>query len=231
MNELRVAIIGAGKMGNALQAVAAQTGAGVVAVIDRGVAITVESLGGADVAIEFTAPDAALPNVIACIDARCPVVVGTTGWYDKLDTLASYIEAHDGAVLWSANFSLGIYALTRLVHTAGSLFASMPGFDAQLVETHHAAKKDSPSGTALTLQRQIESTLSRPVPITSIRMGSVPGTHELIVDGAYEQIVISHEARDRRVFAEGALAAARWLVGRRGLFTLADMLDPSDTQQ
>lgn len=230
MNELRVAIIGAGKMGTALQAVAADAGDSVVAVIDQDVAVTKDSLHGADVAIEFTAPDAALSNAKACIDAGCPVVVGTTGWYDELDALAGYAAAHDGAVLWSANFSLGVHALTRLMRTAGSLFANIPGFDAQLVETHHTAKKDSPSGTALMLQREVQSTLGRPVPITSIRLGSVPGTHELILDGAYEQIVISHEARDRRVFAEGALVAARWLVGRRGVFTLADVVDSSDTQ-
>lgn len=225
MNEFSVAIIGDGKMGKALQSVAAESGAKVVAVIGQDVAVTAESLRGADVAIEFTVPDAALSNAKACIDARCPVVIGTTGWYDTLGALTAYATEHDGAVIWSANFSLGVYALTCLMRTAGLLFATIPGFDAQLVETHHTAKKDSPSGTALVLQRETESALGRPVPITSIRLGSVPGTHELIFDGAYEQIVISHEARDRRVFAEGALVAARWLIGRRGVFTLADVID------
>lgn len=231
MNTLRVAVIGDGKMGRAVQQVVEASGASVVAVLGRGGSINSESLRNADVAIEFTEPQSAAANVKACIDAGCPVVVGTTGWYDQLGPVTDYVREHNGAVLWSANFSLGVYALTQLVRSAGALFAGLPGFDAHIVETHHAAKKDAPSGTALLLQREIESTLQRPVPITSIRVGSVPGTHELVLDGAYEQIVISHEARDRRVFAEGALVAARWLVGRRGVFTLSDMLGSKRSNQ
>jgi 4-hydroxy-tetrahydrodipicolinate reductase len=121
-----------------------------------------------------------------------------------------------------------VHAVARLMRDAGQIFSRLAGFDVRLVETHHAAKKDAPSGTGIMLQYEIESALGRSVPVTSIRVGSVPGTHTLIVDGAYEQIVISHEARDRRVFADGALIAARWLAGRRGVFTLDDMLDSGD---
>ncbi len=229
MSGLRLAVIGAGRMGTALQSVAEAAGDTVVATINRDVRIDTESLRGAQVAIDFTVPDAAVNNVKRCIDADCPVVVGTTGWYDKLDDVTAYAAAHAGSVLWAANFSLGVYALGRLMHSAGLLFAAIPGFDVRLVETHHVAKKDAPSGTALALQRETESGLGRHVPITSIRLGAVPGTHELRLDGAYEQIVISHEARDRRLFAEGALVAARWLPGRHGVFTLADVLDSGNT--
>lgn len=229
MNTLRVAIIGDGKMGRAVQQIVETDGATVVAVLGRDTNIDSASLRGADVAIEFTEPRSAAANVKACIDADCPVVVGTTGWYDQLGPVTEYVQEHKGAVLWSANFSLGVHVLTQLVRSAGALFAALPGFDAHILETHHAAKKDAPSGTALVLQQVIESTLRRPVPVTSVRVGSVPGTHEIVFDGAYEQIVMSHEARDRRVFAEGALVAARWLVGHRGIFTLSDVLSSTES--
>jgi 4-hydroxy-tetrahydrodipicolinate reductase len=106
----------------------------------------------------------------------------------------------------------------------------MPEFDAALVETHHVAKKDAPSGTARVLQNEFAIGWGADVPITSVRVGSVPGTHTLVLDGKFEQIVISHEARDRRVFAEGALIGARWLIGRRGVFTLDDVLSEEDVR-
>jgi len=121
-----------------------------------------------------------------------------------------------------------VHAVARLVRRAGEVFANIPSFDAALVETHHAAKKDAPSGTAHMLQGKFAETSGREVPITSIRVGSVPGTHTLVLDGRFEQIVISHEARDRRVFAEGALVAASWLIGRRGVFTLDDVLSDKE---
>ncbi len=226
----RIAIVGHGKMGRAVEDLARAAGATIAAVIDRDVPIDADSLRGANVAIEFSEPSSVVANAIACIDAHCAVVIGTTGWYDRLDAVTEYALEHNGSMLWSANFSLGMHALVQLVRDAGALFANITGFDVQIVETHHAAKKDAPSGTALLLKRTVESTLGRPVPITSIRIGSVPGSHELVLDGAFEQIVISHDVRDRRVFAEGALAAARWLVGKRGVFTLADVLSPGDVE-
>jgi 4-hydroxy-tetrahydrodipicolinate reductase len=176
------------------------------------------------VAIEFTEPTAAAANARACVSAGCPVVVGTTGWYDQFDAVASGVLEQRGAMLWSANFSIGMHLFRHLVAYAGELFARTPSFGAHLIETHHTAKKDAPSGTALMLRDAVEPPLGRDLPVTSVRVGSVPGTHELIFDGTYEQITLTHTVRDRRVFAEGALAAAQWLVGRTGVFTLADML-------
>lgn len=213
-------------MGCALREVAAGSGATIVAELGHDDCIDGGSLAGADVAIEFSVPAAAAPNIRACVNAGCPVVVGTTGWYEQLPDITEYVRAHRGAVLWSANFSLGINALARLVSAAGMIFVNMPQFGAAIVETHHAAKLDAPSGTALLLQGEVEATLGRPVPITSVRVGAVPGVHELIIDGGFEQIVLSHRVRDRRVFAEGALTAARWLVGRCGIFTIDDVLQP-----
>jgi len=156
--------------------------------------------------------------------AGCPVVVGTTGWYAHRDELSAEVQQLGGAMLTAPNFSIGVAVFDRVVAEAAKLFAKLAGFDAHLVETHHAAKKDAPSGTAGSLAHTVEESLGRAIPITSIRTGSVPGTHEVIFDAPFEQVRLVHEARDRRVFAEGALTAARWLVGRRGVFTMRDVL-------
>lgn len=224
MSPLRLAIIGPGKMGLAVADLAVAMGHEVVATIGDRMPIDVDSLNGAEVAIEFTDPAAAAANVTACVLSGCPVVVGTTGWYDQLPAIGKLVEGRGGALLWSANFSLGVHALSAIVRRAGEQFLQLPGFDAQLIETHHAMKKDAPSGTARMLQKDFAAASGRQIPITSIRLGSVPGTHTLVLDGAFEQIVITHEARDRRVFAEGALIGAKWLVGRHGVFTLDDVL-------
>ncbi len=225
----RIAIIGDGKMGQALAALAPERGCEVVALISEkdnigGAGITRDTLKNAHVAIEFTQPDAALRNIRACIAAGVPVVAGTTGWYDELPALTREVEQMNGALLWSANFSVGVNVMMQLARRAGELLASSDAFDAHMIETHHSAKKDAPSGTAKVVAAALQETLRREIPITSIRTGSVPGTHELIFDGQFEQIVLTHVARDRRVFAEGALRAARWLAGKKGVFTMADIL-------
>lgn len=223
-----IAIIGHGRMGCAVEEVAASQGIPVRAVIGRDTTIDATSLAGAEVAIEFTDPQSAVANARACVDAGCPVVVGSTGWLDDLGALAGYVAAHDGALLWSPNFSLGMRAMHALTVTGGFAFAQLPRVDAHIVETHHSAKKDAPSGTARALAEALATTPFHDVPITSVRVGSVPGTHEIIFDSPFEQVRIIHEVRDRRVFAEGALFAARWLVGKRGVFTLADVFaDPA----
>jgi 4-hydroxy-tetrahydrodipicolinate reductase len=228
MSDVPVALIGMGKMGRALAALAPDRGFRVVAELDPArpgyAGITRESLAGAQVAIEFTTPAAAPANARACAAAGCPVVVGTTGWYDQLPSVAAEIERVGGAILTAPNFSVGVAVFDRVVAEAARLFAQLDGFDAHLVETHHAAKKDAPSGTAGALARTASAALGRAIPVTSIRIGHVPGTHEVVFDAPFEQVRLVHEARDRRVFAEGALVAARWLVGRRGAFTMADVL-------
>jgi len=231
-----LAIIGSdGKMGRAVAALAPERGFRVVASIDapvdhRGSGVTRESLNGADVAIDFTVPDAALANVRAAADAQCPIVVGTTGWYDRLPEASQYVTEKRGAMLWAPNFSIGVNLFDQIVKQAVRLFAAAPGFDVHLVETHHSAKKDAPSGTALKLAATAEGVLGRKIPVTSIRTGSVPGTHELIFDAPFEQVRLEHLARDRRVFAEGALLAAGWLIGRRGVFTMSDVLTSTPSE-
>lgn len=224
MTAIALAIIGLGRMGRAVEQLAPERGFSVIARLGKGDAITRETLDGAAVAIEFTEPDAAAANVRACLAAGCPVVTGTTGWYDELPKLRDEVTTRRGALLSAPNFSLGVAVFRRLVADAARQFAALPGFDAHLVETHHAAKKDAPSGTAAALAHAAAEARGAAVPVTSVRTGSVPGTHELIFDAPFEQVRLVHEARDRRVFAEGALAAARWIVGREGIFTMEDVI-------
>ncbi|MBA3672400.1 MAG: dihydrodipicolinate reductase [Gemmatimonadaceae bacterium] len=226
---LPIALIGYGRMGRALDALAPERGCRIVARLDHDAgAVTRATLNGAAVAIEFSVPDAAERNAMACIDAGCPVVVGTTGWYDALPALREHVVRSGGALLTAANFSVGVIVFERIVAEAARLFAAVAGFESHLVETHHAGKKDAPSGTADMLARVAAEASAREVPITSVRVGSVPGTHELVFDAPFEQVRLTHEARDRRVFAEGALVAARWLVGRRGAFTMQDVLSNAE---
>ena len=216
-------------MGQAIRDLAQAKGWKVAAMLGeresaRGSGITRSTLGDADVALEFTEPKAAVANITAALRAGVPVVAGTTGWYQELPTVTRVANEAGTALLWSPNFSLGVNALIELARYAGTLMQPLAQFDAHIVETHHSKKKDAPSGTAIAIAQAASEGLGRDVPTTSIRTGSVPGTHELILDGMFEQLSLTHVARDRRVFAEGALAAADWLVGKRGVFTMRDVL-------
>jgi len=230
MTNRNIAIIGDGKMGQAIRQLAVERGWRVTAVIGEresadGVGISRLSLGEPDVAVEFTQPGAAVANVIGCLREGVPVVVGTTGWYESLSEVTRVATETGTPLLWSPNFSLGVNVLIELSRYAAKLMSTFEDFDAHIVETHHSKKKDAPSGTAIAIAKAAADALERPIPTTSIRTGSVPGTHELIFDGVFEQLALIHVARDRRVFAEGALKAANWLVGRTGVFTMRDVLE------
>ena len=224
----RLAVIGDGKMGRLVAALAPEMGFEVVATLGpAGTAggLTAEALAGAEVAVEFTVPTAAAKVVRGCAQLGLPVVSGTTGWDAERALVETFVRNQGGALLWAPNFALGVHLFAKLVAEAARRFAHAgAGFDAHLVETHHAAKLDAPSGTARLLATEVERARGKAVPVTSVRVGHVPGTHELVLDAPFEQVRLVHEARDRRVFAAGALSAARWLVGRRGVFTLDDYL-------
>ena len=236
-----LAIIGDGKMGQAIRQLALDKGWLVSALIGEresaeGVGISRKSLGEPDVAVEFTQPGAAVANVTACLRASVPVVVGTTGWYESLPELTRIASETSTPLLWSPNFSLGVNVMIEVARYAAAMMRSLEEFDAHIVETHHTRKKDAPSGTAIAIGKAASDALERPIPTTSIRTGSVPGTHELVFDAAFEQLAIVHEARDRRVFAEGALRAAEWLLTRGGnsggrVFTMRDVLNLSASSE
>jgi 4-hydroxy-tetrahydrodipicolinate reductase len=229
MTAPRLAIVGDGKMGRAIRDLATEKGWVVTAMLGEkesrsGSGISAQTLGNPGVAVEFTQPDAAVANITAVLRARVPVVVGTTGWYDSLSEVTRVANETGTSLLWSPNFSLGVAVMIELSRYAGSLMRSLQDFDAHIVETHHNKKKDAPSGTAIAIAKAASDALDRPIPTTSVRTGSVPGTHQLIFDGKFEQLSIIHDARDRRVFAEGALSAAQWLIDKKGVFTMRDLL-------
>jgi 4-hydroxy-tetrahydrodipicolinate reductase len=226
---VKLALIGEGKMARAVAALAGERGHTITATLGRGdnqdgSGITRARLGNPDVAVEFTEPSAAVANILACVKAGLPVVAGTTGWYNRLEDVTAEVRRVEGSMFWAPNFSLGVAVLSAAIDAASAALRGVPGFDVHMVETHHSAKKDKPSGTAASLASIAGRNLGREVPITSVRTGQVPGTHELVIDAAFEQLRLVHEARDRRVFADGALSAAEWLIGRKGVFTMRDML-------
>jgi 4-hydroxy-tetrahydrodipicolinate reductase len=228
-NDPQIAVIGDGKMGRTIAQMIQERGWSVSAMLDsahnkNGSGITKRALGDPDVAIEFTKPDAAVDNILACIEAKVPVVIGTTGWYESLPMITEQANAANSAVLWAPNFAVGVNIFVELTRRAAELMGLAPEFAGALIETHHSAKKDAPSGTALAIVNAMEKGLGKRLPVTSVRTGSVPGTHEVIFDSTYEQMTMRHEARDRRVFADGALRAAQWLIGKQGVFTMRDVL-------
>ena len=225
----RIAVIGDGKMGQAAALLAEARGWTITTRLSRrdnkeGAGISREALANPDVIIEFTQPSAAVANIRAAVAAGIPIVCGTSGWYDALPVVRHAVEEGKGSLFWAANFSVGASILNALAKEAGRLLRAHPGFGTHILETHHAAKRDAPSGTAIVLEQFLREGLRKATPITSVRVGAVPGEHSITIDGAFEQLTLRHEARDRRVFAEGALIAADWLVGRTGVFTMTDLL-------
>jgi 4-hydroxy-tetrahydrodipicolinate reductase len=227
---MNIAIVGPGKMGTAVAALAETRGHHIHTVVNRmenagGRALTNERLEGADVAIEFTRPDAAVANLERLIKLGIPSVTGTTGWTEALPRIAGLVEERKGALLYAANFSVGMHLFLRAARELARCFRGRPEFIVSILEEHHAAKVDAPSGTALLLQRQLwAEEPGRRFPITSVRAGTTPGTHTLTYEGPHETVTMSHVAKDRDVFASGALAAAEWLLGRKGVFTFEEML-------
>jgi len=230
MTTLRLAIVGNGKMGRAIADLSRERSFVVTTVVggDENVgarALTRDRLGDAEVVVEFTEPEAAPVNIIAAARAGYPVVTGTTGWTTRLSEVTRAVTEANGALVYAPNFSIGVNLFLAIAAAAGRIMRSAPEFDAHILETHHAAKKDAPSGTAIALERAAAAALGRPIPTSSVRTGHVPGTHELAFDGAFEQLRLTHMVRDRRVFADGALRAAMWVRGKRGIFTMRDVLD------
>lgn len=225
---MRILLVGHGKMGKLVAQHAADHGCEVAGIVelDRGIAEVVKSAGAIDAAIDFSQPDAVVGNLTALADLGINTVVGTTGWQDHEAALRAVVATADVGVLAAANFSLGMHVFAAVVAEASRRFAALEGVGAAVHETHHAAKKDAPSGTALLLRTaMIDAGYTRPIDMSSTRVGYVPGTHAVAFDGPAETVTLTHTVRDRAVFAHGALEAAKWLKGRRGWFTMRDMMD------
>ncbi|HEX5632989.1 MAG TPA: dihydrodipicolinate reductase C-terminal domain-containing protein [Gemmatimonadales bacterium] len=226
---MRAVVVGTGRMGALVRAELERRGHEVLAWVGReaGVDAAVlsrERLAGADVAVEFTVPGAAPLVVERLLHAGIPVVSGTTGWDAALPRMQDLARAQGGALLHAANFSLGLHVMLRAVRELARAFAAHPEFRPSLVEVHHVHKKDAPSGTARVIAAAAREAGGIEVPIESVRAGEAVGTHTLAFATPHEAVSLEHDVRDRAVFAVGAVTAAEWLVGRRGVFTLDDVL-------
>lgn len=239
---MKIVLIGNGQMGKTIAALVAETKRHeILAALRSNEPLRAESLREADALIDFTNAGAFLDNLPTLLQAKKPIVVGTTGWQEQLDDVRKKVADANGTLLYAANFSLGVNLFLRLAKVAASLIAPFPEFDIAISETHHTRKKDAPSGTALKAAEQILSALPRkrtlrtslsdsaPIQkeellIVALRIGSVFGEHTIHIDSPSDELTITHAAKSRRGFAEGALQAAEWLQGKRGFFSFDDFL-------
>jgi 4-hydroxy-tetrahydrodipicolinate reductase len=220
---MKLAIVGYGKMGRMVETLAPEYGFQSVATIDIGDDFA--KAAGADAAIEFTTPDAALSNIETLAAMKLPVVVGTTGWLPHIDRARAVIEKNGSALVWSPNFSVGVNVFLRVVREAARLLADEKEYGAWAWEIHHDTKKDAPSGTMIKLVEEMKAAgYPRHIDVSSSRAGRHPGTHEIGFDSAADTITLRHAARSREGFARGALKAAQWIVGKQGVFEFSDVL-------
>jgi 4-hydroxy-tetrahydrodipicolinate reductase len=242
---MTIGLVGYGKMGKEVEAAARERHLTIGHIFTeeenpRGSALTSEALRGIDVCIDFSSPAAVLDNIRAVAAARCNMVVGTTGWQDRLESVRELVLRAEIGFLYSANFSLGMNLFFEIVSDAARLLGRYPEYDAAITEVHHSGKADSPSGTALHLGSLLLQALQRktgilaepahgPIAphqlhISSTRTGRVPGTHRVLFDSDADTIELTHTARNRRGFALGALVAAEWLKGKKGFYTMRDVI-------
>lgn len=227
---MKLALLGHGHMGRVVAQRAQATGHEIGLIVtapdappdERALA---DKLRGHDAAIDFTTAAAVLRHATACALAGVPLVEGTTGWGDREGEVRRAVERGGGAMVYGANFSLGVQLFNRLVAYAGQLFRGLSEYDPFIEEAHHARKRDAPSGTALRLRDLLAYPGDQPVSIASTRAGQIPGTHRVGFDSAADQVLLVHAARSREGFASGALLAAHWVLGRKGVFVFDDVLD------
>jgi 4-hydroxy-tetrahydrodipicolinate reductase len=227
---MRLALLGHGGMGSLVEARAREAGHEITVIFtDRDAGRPVEdiaaSLTGADAAVDFSSGAAVPDHVRACVKAGVPLVEGTTGWAAQLAEVRRIVQSGSGALVYGANFSIGVNLFYRIVATAAQQLGRDPSYAPFIEEAHHARKKDAPSGTALKLRDIVAAACGRDVPVASTRAGHIPGTHRVGFDGPADQIMLSHVARSREGFAAGALLAAQWIVGRHGVYEFSEVLD------
>jgi 4-hydroxy-tetrahydrodipicolinate reductase len=231
---MKLLLVGHGKMGRIVESLAAEYGCEVAGVIDPGSPAhgggpDADRWAGVDVAIDFSTPDSVATNVPVLAKRGFGLVVGTTGWNGREAALRKAIADAGAGIVVAPNFSPGVVLFEAAVAHAAGLFAAHADFGAFVHEAHHAAKKDAPSGTALLLKRAMtQAGFARPIDVSSTRAGFIPGTHTIGFDGPAETITLSHAARDRTAFARGALLAAKWIHGKRGWYTMRDVLGLED---
>lgn len=238
---MRIALIGYGKMGQAIERIAKSKGHEVPVIIDKDNYDDLQTLttDKADVVIEFTQPDSAFNNITTCIKNGIPIVSGTTGWLDKRAEVEALCKENEGAFFYASNFSVGVNIFFNINKQLAKIMNNFEEYDVEMDETHHIHKKDAPSGTAITLAEGIlenvarkstwklkdDATTATDLKITDYRIGEVPGTHTIYYNSEIDSIEIKHTAHSREGFAGGAVLAALWLVGKKGIFGMNDMLN------
>lgn len=236
---MKIALIGYGKMGKEIEAIALGRGHEVILkVTSENADFTLEELKKADVAIEFSRPETVINNIRSCFNANIPVIIGTTGWYGHLNTIRESCVAENQAMLYATNFSVGVNIFFELNKKLASMMNKHWSYNVIVEETHHTQKLDAPSGTAITLAEGIleklerkdkwikgESAVDNDLNIISHRRDNIPGTHIVRYSSAIDDIEIKHEAHNRKGFAFGAVIAAEWIQGKKGVFTMKDVLE------
>lgn len=227
---MKLALIGNGAMGRLVAEQASAAGDAVATIVtSRDRDLTPHQLrdkiAGNDVVIDFSVGEAVLRNIEACALARVPLVEGTTGWKTHEAAAKQIVTENSAALVYGANFSIGVNLFYRIVDRAAALFASVDGYAPFIEEAHHMRKRDAPSGTALQLRDLMSKHLGAEIPTASTRAGYIPGTHRVGFDSEADQILLVHTARSRRGFASGALLAAHWVIGRTGVFEFSEVID------
>jgi len=227
---MKLALIGYGAMGKLIRTLAEEKGNEITAVIDDAdaglsAAELAAKLTDVEVAIDFTVAVAVRRNVEGCLLAGVPLVEGTTGWNDERAEVERLVRQGNGAMVFGANFSIGVNVFYRIAEYTAELIAKFPEYEAFIEEQHHSRKKDAPSGTALKLKAIVSNHISKEFSVSSTRAGNIPGTHQVGFDGPADQILLQHTARSREGFAAGALLAAEWIVGKKGFYEFTQIMD------
>lgn len=237
---MKIAIIGFGKMGKEIEALAIERGHFITNIFSSSHPFNEAAQIDADVAIEFSSPKLATKHIQICLNKGIPVVVGTTGWSEHLNSITSEVKKKDGSLLHASNFSVGVHLFWELSKKLAELMSNNSAYKASITETHHTEKLDRPSGTAITTAELMlgnqkyyknwklydnETHKEQVLPVISRRFPDVPGTHEITYKSDIDQISLIHEAKNRKGFALGALIAAEWLVDKKGTFTMSDIIN------
>ncbi|WPQ65476.1 4-hydroxy-tetrahydrodipicolinate reductase [Chitinophaga sancti] len=236
---MKIALIGYGKMGKAIEAIAVAKGHEIVARIDKDSQelLNKENLQKAEVAIEFTGPETAYNNILKCFEANVPVICGSTGWLENMPNVTALCLEKNQAFLYASNFSIGVNIFFEVNKRLAELMAHQPQYNVQMEEIHHTQKRDAPSGTAITLAEQVlekvtrkqnwvnaDTTAPAELSIISKRIDPAPGTHIINYTSPIDDITITHTAHSREGFASGAVVAAEWIQGKKGVFGMKDVL-------
>lgn len=224
---MKILVLGRGKTGALVAELAKERGHDVRSLASQenqdGRALTPATLKDIDAVIDFTTPHAVIPNIIRCVEAAIPVVVGTTGWYQHLDKVRELATERHGAVLYGSNFSIGMNFFFKAVQAVAPILKH--NYRGSIVERHHIHKKDKPSGSAVTIQRLLESNSGEKVEVASVREGETVGMHLVMLDSTNDTILFTHDAKSRVGFAEGAVRAAEWIKGKTGFYEFPEVVD------